>query len=114
MNVSLIYSLVNLVIYIPIVYFSYRIVKNISKNEDAASAMFFLRESSRKTFRYGALLVTSVLIGEVLVFARFFYGEIMSVLGYILLTVASIGVLYFVRGVFIVTVTPTEAEQREN
>lgn len=113
MKISLFYSLVNLVIYVPVVYFSYRIIQNIEGNEDASSAMFFLRDSSRQTFRYGALMVASVLIGEILVFARFFYSDLMLALGYTLLTVASLGVLYFVRGVFLVTFTPTEAEERE-
>lgn len=113
MKIPLIYSLVNLVIFVPIVYFSYRIVENLEDNEDAASAMFFLRDNSRQTFRYAALMVASILIGEMLIFARFFYTDLMLVLGYTLLTITSLGVLYFVRGVFTVTVTPKEAEQRD-
>ena len=113
MNYALIYSLVNFVILIPIVYFSYRIVKNLSKDGDAASAMFFLKTDSEKTFRHGAILVTTVGLGQILVFLSHSQAEVLEGLGYLLLTVATIGVLYFVRGVFEITVSPSETEERK-
>ena len=113
MNYPLIYSMVNFVIFVPVVYFSYRIVQNIREDTDAASAMFFLKNSSKKTFKYGALLVSFVLSGQTLVFSRFFFDDRVLILGYSILIVASIGVLYFVRGIFEVTLRPTEAEDRD-
>lgn len=114
MNYPLIYSMVNFVIFVPVVYFSYRIVQNIREDRDAASAMFFIKDRSKKTFRYGSILVSFVLAGQTLVFSRFFFDERVLIVGYSLLTVASTGVLYFVRGIFEVTLRPTEAEERDS
>lgn len=106
---DLIFGVVNLIIYLPICYFSYRIGKNLSEEADVASAMFFLKEDTTKTFKYTSLLVSVVAAGELFLLFNHFH-EGLKPFGYFLLTVAALGVLYFARTLSNVTQPPSKNE----
>lgn len=111
MSIELFFGAVNLLIYILSIYFTYRIVQNLSENADVASAMFFLKEDARRIFRLTAIMVAFVLAGEILIYASHFYSYIYRAAGYSIVTVASLSVLHWVKILAEVTSNPSESEE---
>lgn len=110
-ELELLFGIVNLLIYIPAIYFTHRIVQHLSQDADVASAMFFLKDDARKTFRVAAILVAFVLAGEILIYGSHSHGATYLAVGYGLVTVASLGVLYWVKTLAKVTASPSETEE---
>lgn len=110
MHNELIFGALNLLIYIPAVYYTYQIVQHLSEDADVASAMFFLEDDAKRIFRISAIMVAFVLAGEVMIYSSHFYGEIYRSLGYGLVTIASFGVLYWVKVLATVTANPSEGK----
>lgn len=109
-DIELLFGSLNLLIYLPIIYFTRQIVRHLSEDADVASAMFFLKEDAGKTFKVSALMVAFVLAGEVMIYASHFYGQFYRGLGYGVVTIASLGVLYWVRVLSGVTSNPSESK----
>lgn len=105
---SLVFGAVNLLIYLPIIYYSYKAVEAFESEEDVASAMFFLKDDTPGVFRKVSLMVSTVLIGEVLIFASHYYSQLFRAVGYLSLTFASLAVLYFVKNMAQVTQAPSK------
>lgn len=110
-ELELLFGVVNLLIYIPAIYFTHRIVQHLSQDADVASAMFFLKDDAGKTFRVAAILVAFVLAGEILIYGSHSHGTIYLAVGYGLVTVASLGVLYWVKTLAKVTASPSKTEE---
>jgi hypothetical protein len=111
-ELELLFGVVNLLIYIPAIYFTYRIVQHLSEDADVASAMFFLEEDDAgKTFRVTSIIVAFVLAGEILIYGSHSNGATYLAVGYGLVTVASLGVLYWVKTLAKVTASPSETEE---
>lgn len=111
-DIEILFGAFNLLVYLPIIYFTRRIVQNLSEDADVASAMFFLKEDARRTFRISAILVAFVLAGEVMIFASHFYSEVYRSIGYSIVTVASLGVLYWVKVLAAVTAKPSKTTEK--
>lgn len=107
-DIELLFGALNLLIYLPIIYFTYQIVQHLSEDADVASAMFFLKEDAGKTFKVSAVMVAFVLAGEVLIYGSHFHGELYRAAGYGAVTVASLGVLYWVKVLSEVTENPSK------
>lgn len=101
----------NFAIFLVVIYFTYRAVRNLEAHPDVTSAMMFLNDEASNVFRNTSLLVTVVAIGEVLIFLSHSQGEIFRTAGYGAITLASLTVLYFAMMMEDVTEPPTDEEE---
>lgn len=106
-----VFGAVNFAIFVGVVYFTYRAVRNLDRHPDVTSAMMFLKDEASNVFRNTALLVTVVALGEVLIFLSHFFGEVFRTLGYGVVTIASLTVLYFAMMMEDVTTPPSSEEE---
>lgn len=104
---ALVFGAVNFLIFLAVVYYSYRAVGNLDQHPDVTSAMMFLKNEASRVMRNTSLLVSTVALGEVLIFLSHYHGGQLRVAGYGVLTVASLGVLYFVKMMTEVTEPPS-------
>lgn len=105
-----IFGTLNFVIFLGVIFYSYRAVKNLESHPDVTSAMMFLKDEASNVFRNTALLVTIVAIGEVLILFSHFQGDVFRTAGYGVVSVASLTVLYFAMMMTDVT-EPPESEE---
>ncbi len=106
---SLVFGAVNFLIFVAVIFFTLKAVRNLEQDSDVASAMIFLKEDTSRVFRNTALLVGTVWAGEVLVFASHLYGHWLRGAGYSMITLASAGVLYFSWKMSEVTEAPSRS-----
>lgn len=110
-ELEILFGVVNLLIYLPAIYFTHRILQHLEEDGDVASAMFFIKKDAEKTFRISAILVALVLVGEVFIYGSHFRGDVYLGIGYALVTIASLGVLYWVKTLTSVTANPSETKE---
>lgn len=109
---NLIFGVTGMVLFLIAVYFNYVILIRMKEKSKIIASMFFLKDSTSRTFMVVSVMVVTVAIGKILLAIENYYESYMIFIsGKISLLISMFAVVYFFRNISVVAETPSKEKR---